>query len=100
VFTLDPAAAFYDDMETVEPFYLGQIHAALEQLCYQPVQETRNRKALRRAVKWCPEASHSLRVGEFRVLYRIVDDRVALRRLGRKARERLLPVRMKEGEVP
>jgi len=85
-------------METIEPFYLGQIHGALEQLCHQPAQETRNRKALRRPVPWCPEASHSLRVGELRVLYRIVDDRVDLRRLGRKVRERLLPVRMREGE--
>jgi len=93
-FALDPAPAFFDDLEIVDPFYLGQIHRAVEQLRDQPIDVTRNRKPLKRPVSWCPEAAHELRVGEFRVLYRPIGGRVHLLRLGRKARERLLPVRI------
>ena len=85
MFTLDPSPAFFDDMETVDAFYLGKIHGALEQLRHQPAERTRNRKPLRRPLSWCAEATHSLRIGEFRVLYRIAGDRVDLLRLGRKS---------------
>jgi hypothetical protein len=93
-FALDPAPAFSDDLEIVDPFYLGQIHRAVEQLRHEPTAVTRNRKPLKRPVPCCPEATHELRVGEFRVLYRPAEPRVHLLRLGRKAHERLLPVRM------
>jgi len=96
-FPLEPSPAFFDDLETVDPFYLGQIHRALEQLRFQPLEATRNRKRLKRMVAWCPDATHVLRVGDFRVLFRVAGV-VHLLRLGRKAREHLLPVRIEKGE--
>jgi len=48
-------------------------------------------------VAWCPDATHVLRVGDFRVLFRVAGV-VHLLRLGRKAREQLLPVRIEKGE--
>ena len=95
---LDPDSAFTDDLESVDPFYLGQIHRAVEQLQFEPTVQTRNRKRLKRPVSWCPRAVFSLRVGAFRILYRVGETKVDLLRLGVKERERLIAVRMDDGE--
>jgi mRNA-degrading endonuclease RelE of RelBE toxin-antitoxin system len=100
VLKLDSDAAFDEDLEAVDPFDLGRIHKAVEQLQYQAAVRTRNRKDLKRPVPWCPEATSVVRVGEFRVLYRIEEGSVRLLRLGLKTRERLLPVRITKGVRP
>jgi len=97
-FDLDPTPEFFDDLETVDPFYLGQIHRAVEQLQHQPVEATRNRKQLKRPIAWCTQATHALRVGDYRVLYLVEESRVALLRLGLKDHERLRPVRIAGGD--
>jgi hypothetical protein len=98
--SLDPDTAFSEDLEVVDPFYLGGIHKAVELLRYQAEDATRNRKRLRAPIPWCADATSVIRVGPFRVLFRVSGKTVHLLRLGVKIRERLVPARIGQGERP
>lgn len=97
-FELDPDPAFVDDLEAIDPFHLGRIHRAAEELRHQAREYGRNRKALKAPVPWCPTATAVVRVGAFRILYSVEGGTVLLLRLGRKVRERLLPSRIDRGD--
>jgi hypothetical protein len=98
LFKLEPDPAFVEDLEAIDPFHLGRIHRAAEELRHQAREYGRNRKALKAPVPWCPTATAVVRVGALRVLYSVEGGTVLLLRLGRKVRERLLPVRMEQGD--
>ena len=96
-FRLEPDPAFGDDLEAIDPFHLGRIHRHVELLVHQAGVRGRHRKDLKRPIPWCPSATSVVRVGDFRILYRLEGQTVHLLRLGLKVRERLLPVRIETG---
>ena len=63
--------------ENLPAFWRRRIAAAVEQLAHQAEIETRNRKRLRRPVYDLWDAEWNIRVGDLRVLYRIIDGRIA-----------------------
>ena len=65
------------DLRTLPAFWRRRIAVAVEQLAHQAEIETRNRKRLRRALHDLWEAEWNIRVGDLRVLYRIIDGRIA-----------------------
>jgi mRNA-degrading endonuclease RelE of RelBE toxin-antitoxin system len=97
-FKLAPDPAFVEDLEAIDPFHLGRIHKATEELRNHPREFGRNRKALKAPVPWCSAATAVVRVGAFRILYDVEGKTVLLLRLGYKVRERLLPVRIDPGD--
>jgi mRNA-degrading endonuclease RelE of RelBE toxin-antitoxin system len=99
-FKLDPDPAFGHDLEAIDPFHLGRIHRHIELLAYQARVRGRHRKDLKRPIPWCPDATSVIRVGDFRILYRVEAQTIHLLRLGLKVRERLLPVRIERGGRP
>ena len=50
---------------------------AVDQLVHDAEREARNRKRLRRRLDGLAGAEWNLRVGEFRVFYQIIDERIA-----------------------
>jgi mRNA-degrading endonuclease RelE of RelBE toxin-antitoxin system len=99
-FRLDPDPAFSEDLEAIDPFYLGRIHRSVELLTDQSGLRGRHRKNLKCPISWCPAATSVVRVGDFRILYRVDGRTVHLLRLGIKVRERLLPARIERGGRP
>jgi mRNA-degrading endonuclease RelE of RelBE toxin-antitoxin system len=93
-FELEPDPAFVADLEAIDPFHLGRIHRSVETLANQATVRSRHRKDLKGPIDWCPSATSVVRVGDFRVLYRLEGQTVHLLRLGLKIRERLIPVRL------
>ena len=65
------------DLRALPAFWRGRIAAAVEQLAHRAEIETRNRKRFRRALHDLWEAEWNIRVGDLRVLYRIIDGRIA-----------------------
>jgi mRNA-degrading endonuclease RelE of RelBE toxin-antitoxin system len=61
----------FDDLDLVDPFDLPVIRRAVATLMTQGDTATRNRRPLREAISWCPEANWQLRVRGYRVLYRL-----------------------------
>ena len=71
------------DFRALSVFQRQPVESAVDRLRHQAEVETRNRKPLARLVDQLPAARWSLRVGDHRVLYRIVDGPIVqiLRRL-------------------
>jgi mRNA-degrading endonuclease RelE of RelBE toxin-antitoxin system len=65
------------DLKALPAFWRRRIAVAVEQLVHQAELETRNRKRLRSVIADCWDAEWNLRVGDLRVLYRVLDGRIA-----------------------
>jgi mRNA-degrading endonuclease RelE of RelBE toxin-antitoxin system len=66
----------------MRPFDRPVIQAAVTKaLAGQPEIPTRNRRPLAAPLSWCPEATWQLRVGAFRVLFRMDEDTVHVLRV-------------------
>ena len=65
------------DLKALPAFWRRRVAAAVEQLVHQAEIETRNRKRLRQAPQGFWDAEWNLRVGDLRVLYRVIDGRIA-----------------------
>jgi mRNA-degrading endonuclease RelE of RelBE toxin-antitoxin system len=64
------------DRQSLPVFARRRVTAAVAQLPHQAEIETRNRKRLRRRLGGLTDAEWNLRIGDLRVLYRIVDGRI------------------------
>jgi mRNA-degrading endonuclease RelE of RelBE toxin-antitoxin system len=62
------------DVERIRPFDVRSIFRAVEELQHQADVETRSRKPLREPIDELPEDPWELRVGAFRVVYRIREE--------------------------
>lgn len=60
------------DLAALSVFQRPRVAAAVERLRYEAEIEARNRKPLQRMLDQLPAAEWNLRVGDLRVLYRIV----------------------------
>jgi mRNA-degrading endonuclease RelE of RelBE toxin-antitoxin system len=80
-YNLDLDPLFDADLSALDAFAYPRIRSAIASLQDQAEVRTRNRRPLRGAVWWCPEATWQLRVGEFRVLYRVEGRDVRLLRV-------------------
>jgi mRNA-degrading endonuclease RelE of RelBE toxin-antitoxin system len=75
-------AAFLEDERGVaSAFELPMILAAVGHLADQAEVETQRRRRLARPVSWCVEATWQLKIGSYRVLYRVDGGTVSLLRL-------------------
>jgi mRNA-degrading endonuclease RelE of RelBE toxin-antitoxin system len=63
--------SFDEDLAALDAYVYPAIRATLIQLADQAEVVARHRRPLARPISWCPEATWQLRVGDFRVLYRI-----------------------------
>ena len=63
--------AYVADYHTLEAFDRATIRVAVLLLADQAEMPTRSRRPLSAPVSWCPEATWKLRVGDYRVLYRV-----------------------------
>ena len=74
--------SYLQDLKTAgAPYDLPAIASAIRGLLDQAELITRNRRPLQEPISWCPRASWQLRVGAYRVLYRVDRDVVSLLRL-------------------
>jgi len=64
------------DRQSLSVFARRRVAGAVADLTHQAEIETRNRKRLRRRLGALTEAEWNLRIGDLRVLYRIVDGRI------------------------
>ena len=64
------------DRRSLSVFDRRRVAAAVTQLIHEAEVETRNRKRLRNRLGGLTEAEWNLRIGDLRVLYRIVDGRI------------------------
>jgi mRNA-degrading endonuclease RelE of RelBE toxin-antitoxin system len=64
------------DLEALPAFERRRVARAVDDLIHQAEIETRNRKRLRGRLGALTDAEWSLRIGDLRVLYRIVDERI------------------------
>src|SRR4029450_3312631 len=70
------ADAFLEDFNSLDAFERPRIRTAILVLADQAEVLARNRRPLSSPISWCPEATWQLRVGEYRVLYRVDPDGV------------------------
>jgi len=78
--------AFDADLDEIPAYDAVVVRSAVVLLANQAETESRNRKRLSAPVTWCPEAVWQLRVGNYRVLYRVDQDMVRILRLTFKGR--------------
>jgi mRNA-degrading endonuclease RelE of RelBE toxin-antitoxin system len=76
VYEIEWSAEAEADRQLLPIFARGRVAAAVAQLLHQAEIETRNRKRLKKRLGALAEAEWNLRIGEVRVLYRIVDGRI------------------------
>jgi mRNA-degrading endonuclease RelE of RelBE toxin-antitoxin system len=70
--TLTFASAYVVDLRALPVFDHARIQAAVStSLPAEPDRPARHRRALKAPVSWCPNATWQLRVGDYRVLYRL-----------------------------
>jgi mRNA-degrading endonuclease RelE of RelBE toxin-antitoxin system len=85
--TLTFASTYVADLRALPIFDRARIQAAVAtSLPAEPDRPARHRRALKAPVSWCPEATWQLRVGNYRVLYRLEGDAVEVLRVRLKAR--------------
>lgn len=73
--------AFDTDLSRLDAFVYPTIRSAVSLLPHQAEVATRHRRPLNAPVSWCPEATWQLRIGDYRVLYRVDRNRVLLLRV-------------------
>jgi len=78
---LDFSSLFDTDLSRLDAFVYPQIRSAVSLLRDQAEIPSRNRRALRATIWWCPEATWQARVGDFRILYRVEGHTVCLLRV-------------------
>jgi mRNA-degrading endonuclease RelE of RelBE toxin-antitoxin system len=86
------ARAFDRDLDGIPAYDAVIVRTRVAVLAQQPEVEARNRRRLGAPVAWCPEATWQLRVGDYRVLYRVDRALVRVLRLtfkGRKTTEEM-----------
>jgi mRNA-degrading endonuclease RelE of RelBE toxin-antitoxin system len=62
------------DFRSLPVFWRRQVTAAVAQLVHQAELETRNRKRLSKKIEGLTEAEWNLRIGDLRLLYRVLDE--------------------------
>jgi hypothetical protein len=92
VFSIEWAPDALADVERIRPFDARPIFAALAEIRHQADVETRNRKPLREPLEELPDASWEVRVGEFRVFYRISGEALGAEQVGVGKTARILRV--------
>ena len=70
-----------NDLRALRPYDLPTISMAVVTLADQAETQSRNRRPIRAAITWCPAATWQLRVGGYRVLYRVADGVVEVLRV-------------------
>ena len=80
-FLIEYTRAYLDDLEEIDPFDIPGIREAVRLLGYQALKETRNRRPLKAPVPFCPEATWQVRVGGYRVLFKVVARAVTILRV-------------------
>jgi mRNA-degrading endonuclease RelE of RelBE toxin-antitoxin system len=65
------------DLQALPAFHRRRVANAVDNLVHGAEITTRNRKRLDRILPGLEDAEWNMRVGDFRVLYRIVDGRIA-----------------------
>lgn len=93
-YTLLYEQSYLEDLEQIDAFDIPAVRASLLHLQHQAEIPTRNRRPLRAVVGWCPGATWQLRVGDYRVLYRLDGSVVTVLRLrfkGSRATEEIGP---------
>ena len=65
------------ELQELPVFSRRRVAVAVQQLAQQAEIETRNRKRLRKPIPGLWDAEWNIRVGDVRVLYRIIDGRIA-----------------------
>ena len=81
------AASYVADLRALPVFDRARVQAAIAvSLASDADRPSKQRRPLKAAVSWCPEASWQLRIGDFRVLYRLESDFVEVLRVKLKAR--------------
>ena len=93
--TLAFADTYLTDLRELPVFDRARVQASVaSSLEGEPDRPTRHRRPLKSGVGWCPEATWQLRVGEYRVLYRIQNSSVEILRVrfkGRRTTEAMGP---------
>jgi hypothetical protein len=75
------------DLRAMPVFDRARIQAAVAtSLAGEPDKPSGHRRPLKVPISWCPEASWQLRVGDYRVLYRMESAAVGVLRVRLKAR--------------
>ncbi len=75
VYEIEWAAEAEADRQSLPVFARRRVTSAVAQLAHQAEIETRSRKRLGKKLGLLSEAEWSLRIGDLRALYRIVDGR-------------------------
>jgi mRNA-degrading endonuclease RelE of RelBE toxin-antitoxin system len=76
VYQIDWSREAEADFRNLPAFWQRQVTAAIAQLVHQAEIETRNRKRLSEKLGDLMEAEWNLRIGDLRVLYRIIEGRI------------------------
>lgn len=75
------SSEFDRDLEALGAYNGPIVRAALILLSEQAELESRNRRHLAKPLSWCPEATWQVRVGNYRVLYRVDAGKVKILRV-------------------
>jgi mRNA-degrading endonuclease RelE of RelBE toxin-antitoxin system len=78
VYEIDWSEEARADMRAVPAFARAALRSEARHLRYQALFVTRNRKPLRVPIAGLPEAQWQSRVGEYRILYCVIDMRTVL----------------------
>ena len=78
---------FDQDLDGVPAYDAVVVRTRVALLDYQAEQESRNRRRLANPISWCAEANWQLRVGRYRVLYRVEGGIVQVLRVAFKGRK-------------
>jgi mRNA-degrading endonuclease RelE of RelBE toxin-antitoxin system len=93
-YTLRYETAYIADLRSLRAAYdLPRIVAAVKRLADQAELVARNCRPLRARISWCPATTWQLRVGDYRVLYRVepVVDLLRVRFKGSRTTEEMAP---------
>lgn len=84
--------AFDADLDNIPAYDAAAVGSRVRLLAYQAEVAARNRRRLAAPVSWCPDATWQLRVGSYRILYRVDGGNVHVLRVifkGRKTTEEM-----------
>jgi mRNA-degrading endonuclease RelE of RelBE toxin-antitoxin system len=79
--------AFDRDLDGLPAYDAVVVRTRVALLAHQAESETRNRRRLAQPISWCGDATWQLRVGNYRVLYRVEEGAVQVLRLTFKGRK-------------
>jgi len=77
VYRIDWSEDAGQDLFELPVFWRRRVASAVDRLVHDAETESRNRKRLRRRLDGLAGAEWNLRVGEFRVFYQVIDERIA-----------------------